>query len=83
MGIGYRNCRSCGEKYNCADLVSGLCPKCARDRAAVLADLQRQYQDAVDSGDGSASQEVADLIRDYQQSEQVRLKDVSAKYRVV
>lgn len=81
--IGYVLCRSCGEEFNCADLRAGLCEKCARERIDMLADLQRQYQEAVDNGEQGASQEVADLIRAYQQSEKVRLQDVPAKYRVV
>lgn len=81
--IGYANCRSCGKEFNCADLVSGLCPECAQDRIATLAALQRQYQDAVDNGEAGASQEVADLIRAYQKTEQVRLQAVPEKYRVV
>lgn len=73
--LGYKTCRSCGSLMNCADLVSGLCPRCARERAAYLADLQRQYQAAVDAGDPDASQEVANLIFEYQHVERVRLKD--------
>lgn len=81
--IGYLNCRSCGQEVNCADLVGGLCPTCARERAAWLADMQRQYQASVDAGEGEASARVADLIKAYQVSECVRLKDVPACYRVV
>ena len=81
--IGYRNCRSCGQEVNCADLVGGLCPGCARERAAWLADLQRDYQADVDSEEAGASARVADLIRGYQVSERVRLKDVPAAYRVI
>ena len=81
--IGYRNCRSCGQEANCADLVGGLCPSCARVRAAWLADLQRDYQTAVDTGEDGASARVAELIRGYQVSEGVRLKDVPASYQVI
>ena len=80
--IGYRNCRSCGQEVNAADLVGGLCPACARERAAWLADLQREYQAAVDAGEAGASARAAELIREYQASEGVRLKDVPACYRV-
>ena len=74
--LGYKTCRSCGSLMNCADLVFGLCSRCARERAAYLADLQRDYQAAVDAGDPQASSRVADLIFAYQASEGVRLKDV-------
>lgn len=80
--IGYRSCRACGQEVNCADLVGGLCPICARERVAYLADLQVQYQAAVDAGEPGASSRVAEIIRDYQRSERVRLKDVPAAYRV-
>ena len=80
--IGYLNCRDCGQEVNCADLVGGLCPVCARERIAYLADLQAQYQAAVDAGEPGASSRVAEIIREYQQSERVRLKDVPAAYRV-
>lgn len=80
--IGYRSCRECGTEMNCADLVGGLCPVCARSRIVRLADLQVQYQDALEAGDSGASERVADLIRDYQKSEGVRLKDVPPAYRV-
>lgn len=79
--LGYKTCRSCGSLMNCADLVSGLCPRCARERAAYLADLQRDYQAAVDAGDPQASSRVADLILAYQASEGVRLKDVPGHLR--
>lgn len=81
--IGYLHCRDCGQERNCADLVGGLCPTCARERVARLADLQVRYQTAVDAGEAGASSRVAELIRDYQRSERVRLKDVPATYRVV
>ena len=81
--IGYLHCRDCGQERNCADLVGGLCPTCARKRVARLADLQVRYQAAVDAGEPGASRRVAELIRDYQRSERVRLKDVPAAYRVV
>ena len=80
--IGYRSCRACGQEVNCADLVGGLCPICARERVAYLADLQVRYQAAVDAGEPGASNRVAEIIRDYQRSERVRLKDVPAAYRV-
>ena len=73
---GYRSCRDCGQEVNCADLVGGLCPVCARERIVYLADLQVRYQAAVDAGEPGASSRVAELIRDYQRSERVRLKDV-------
>lgn len=82
LPIGYLSCRSCGSVENCADLVSGLCPVCRRERAAQLAQLQSDYQDALQAGDPTASAEIAQLIRDYQQSEGVRLKNVPGAYRV-
>lgn len=81
--IGYLSCRDCGQERNCADLIGGLCPTCARKRVARLADLQVQYQAAVDTGKPGASSRVAELIRDYQRSERVRLKDVPTAYRVM
>jgi hypothetical protein len=48
-----------------------------------LAALQQRYEDALAAGDAGASAEVADLIRDYQQSEGVRLKNVPGAYRVI
>lgn len=81
--IGYVICRSCGNEFNCADLVSGLCADCAQERIDTLAALQRQYQEAVDNCKPGASQEVAGLIRSYQNSEKVRLQAVPGKYRVV
>ena len=78
LPVGYLSCRSCGSIENCADLVSGLCPVCRRERAAHLAQLQSDYQ----AGDPAASVEIAQLIRDYQQSEGVRLKNVPGAYRV-
>jgi len=80
--IGYRSCRDCGQEVNCADIVGGLCPVCARKRVARLADLQVQYQAAVDAGEPGTSSRMAELIRDYQRSERVRLRDVPAAYRV-
>lgn len=80
---GYRSCRDCGQEVNCADLVGGLCPVCALERVAYLADLQVRYQAAVDAGEPGASSRVAELIRDYQRSEHVRLKDVPVAYRVM
>lgn len=79
--LGYKSCRSCGSLMNCADLVSGLCPACARERAARLSDLQRDYQAAVEAGDPAASSRVADLILAYQASEGVRLRDVPGTLR--
>ena len=81
--IGYRNCRDCQQEFNCADLISGLCPTCAGKRAVRLVDLQHQYQAAVDAGEAGAISRVAEIIREYQLSEGVRLKDVPAAYRVV
>ena len=40
------------------------------------------YQEALQAGDPAASVEIAQLIRDYQQSEGVRLKNVPGAYRV-
>lgn len=80
--IGYKECRSCGSVVNCADLVSGLCPGCARERAAHLSELQRDYQAAVDAGDPRASARVAELILAYQAREGVRLRDVPWPMRV-
>lgn len=79
--LGYKSCRSCCSLMNCADLVSGLCPACARERAARLSDLQRDYQAAVEAGDPAASSRVADLILAYQASEGVRLRDVPGALR--
>lgn len=50
LPIGYLSCRSCGSIENCADLVSGLCPVCRRERAAHLAQLQSEYQEALQAG---------------------------------
>lgn len=80
--IGYKECRSCGSVVNCADLISGLCPACARERAARLSELQREYQAALEAGDPCASSRVAGLIRDYQAREGVRLRDVPWPMRV-
>lgn len=82
LPVGYLSCRSCGSIENCADLVSGLCPVCRRERAAHLAQLQSDYQEALQAGDHAASVEIAQLIRGYQQSEGVRLKNVPGAYRV-
>ena len=49
---------------------------------AHLAQLQSDYQEALQAGDPAASVEIAQLIRDYQQSEGVRLKNVPEAYRV-
>ena len=76
---GYIRCRSCFELFNCADLVSGLCPACAKIRADRLSELQRAYQAA---GEPGASEQIADLIRTYQRSEGVRLQAVPPAYRV-
>ena len=51
LPVGYLSCRSCGSIENCADLVSGLCPVCRRGRAAHLAQLQSDYQEALQAGD--------------------------------
>lgn len=80
--IGYRRCRDCGQEVNCADLVGGLCPECARSRTARLAELQHQYEAALEAGEPGASARVAEIIRDYQRSEGVRLQAVPARYRV-
>ena len=58
LPIGYLSCRSCGSIENCADLVSGLCPVCRRERAAHLAQLQSDYQEALQAGDPAASVEI-------------------------
>lgn len=79
---GYIRCRSCFELFNCAGLVSGLCPACAKIRADRLSELQRAYQAAVDAGEPGASEQIADLIRAYQRSEGVRLQAVPPAYRV-
>ena len=50
LPVGYLSCRSCGSIENCADLVSGLCPVCRRGRAAHLAQLQSDYQEALQAG---------------------------------
>lgn len=75
MKLGYRRCRECDDLWNVADLVSGLCPECARTRTAHLANLQRQYDEHLRNGDAEASEEVARLIRAYSAAEGVRLKD--------
>lgn len=75
MELGYKKCRECGDLWNVADLVSGLCPECARTRAAYLAHLQRQYEDHLRNGDDDASEDVLRLIREYTAAEGVRLKD--------
>lgn len=82
MKIGYKGCRGCGAETNCADLVSGFCPACARAHAMKLSEYQRQYQQYVEDGHERASAYVAEIIRAYQQSEGVRLKDVPAAYQV-
>lgn len=82
QNFGYILCRDCGMELNPADAVSGLCPECSKKRADHLAYLQTMYQSAVDGGDERTSESVARLIREYQQSEGVRLKDVLPAYRV-
>lgn len=47
-----------------------------------LSEYQRQYQQYVEDGHERASAYVAEIIRAYQQSEGVRLKDVPAAYQV-
>lgn len=83
LPIGYLSCRNCGSVENCADQVSGLCPVCRRERTAHLAQLQSDYQDALQAGDLAASAEIAQLIRDYQQSEGVQLKNVPTAYQII
>ena len=78
MEIGYAECRSCGKKERVEDLISGLCPVCARVRVDRLARYQREYQDAVDAGDAAASARVAEIIAQYEERECVQLK---AAYR--
>ena len=73
---------ACSRARSFRYLVSGLCPVCRRGRAAHLAQLQSDYQEALQAGDPAASVEIAQLIRDYQQSEGVRLKNVPGAYRV-
>lgn len=80
--IGYLPCRDCGAETNVADLVSKLCPECARKRTAHLADLQRKYEKALEDKDTEQASAIADEIRAYQQAEGVRLKDVPGAYRV-
>lgn len=75
MDLGYKKCRECGDLWNVADLVSGLCPECARTRTAHLANLQREYEELVRSGDAGASEDVLHLIQAYSEAEGVRLKD--------
>lgn len=75
MEIGFKKCRECGELWNVADLVSGLCPECGRARVAYLSDLQRQYEDYLRNGHKGASEEVYQLIAAYTAAEGVRLKD--------
>ena len=82
LPIGYLSCRSCGSIENCADLVSGLCLYAGGRGQPTLAQLQSDYQEALQAGDPAASVEIAQLIRDYQQSEGVRLKNVPEAYRV-
>lgn len=80
--IGYLPCRDCGAETNVADLVSKLCPECAKKRTFNLADLQRKYQKAMEDKDTEQAATLADQIRAYQQAEGVRLKDVPDAYRV-
>ena len=75
MKIGFKFCRGCGAETNCADLVSGYCPNCAKVHVARLSEYQRQYEAAVAAGDASASGKIAALISRYEQSERLRLKD--------
>lgn len=66
----FQRCRGCGAPEGFSGLISGLCPECSRKRAAALADLQRNYQEAVRVGDPAASPFMSDLIQDYRQSEE-------------
>lgn len=72
LPIGYLSCRSCGSIENCADLVSGLCPVCRRERAAHLAQLQSDYQEALQAGDPAASVEIAPDYRDFDDPDRER-----------
>lgn len=76
MKIGYKLCRGCGEETNCAELVSGYCPTCAKVHADNLSAYQRQYEAAIAGGDKTASARVGALISEYERSERLRLKDV-------
>lgn len=80
--IGYLPCRDCGTETNVADLVSKLCPECAKKRTFHLADLQRKYEKALKDKDTEQASAIADEIRAYQQAEGVRLKDIPGAYRV-
>ena len=72
---GFRECRDCGEVFDCAVLVGGLCPECARMRAYYMVALQGGYEAALAAGDAKASRRIADLIGDYKQAEQIRLRE--------
>ena len=72
LPIGYLSCRSCGSIENCADLVSGLCPVCRRERAAHLAQLQSDYQEALQAGDPAASVEGLPAVRGRPAQERAR-----------
>lgn len=77
MRIGYLPCRGCGSETNCADLVSGYCPSCARAHAAALASLQREYEGTLAAGDPAAAKGVGEIISSYENSEGLRLKDAT------
>ena len=68
--VGRAYCRSCGADENVSDMVSGLCPACAK----ALADMQRQYAAAVDAGEPDAAARVAEIIAAYEQKERVQLR---------
>ena len=52
------------------------------DNGLLARNLRAGRKGAVDGGDERTSESVARLIREYQQSEGVRLKDVLPAYRV-
>lgn len=74
---GFCECLDCGEMFNRADLVAGLCPECTRRRIAYLAAFRQDYQEALDRGDIAASVRIAGLIKDYEQAEATRAKMLS------
>ena len=75
LPIGYLSCRSCGSIENCADLVSGLCLYAGGRGQPTLPSSRATTRRRCKPGP-AASVEIAQLIRDYQQSEGVRLKNV-------
>ena len=60
---GFCECLDCGEVFNRADLVAGLCAECTRRRIAYLAAFRQDYQEALDRGDIAASVRIAGLIK--------------------